>query len=48
MSAASYVAHLHVVTLLICGSGGKLSRWTEQAMETYCLVSLLEGYKTLQ
>ena len=48
MSAASLVAHLHVVTLLICGPSGKLSRWIEGAIETYCLVSLLEGYKTLQ
>jgi len=46
--SGSFVAHLHVVTLLICGPSRKLSRWAEGAMETYRLVSLLEGYKMLQ
>lgn len=48
MSSASFVAHLQVVTLLICGASRKLSRWTEGAMEPYCLVSPLGGYKMLQ
>jgi hypothetical protein len=45
MSAASYVAHLHVVTLLICVSSGKLSRWTEEVVETYCHLSFWTGTK---